>query len=727
MISAARDIEAQFNAKKLPEFSYTTCEEEVQRYLKKMIAKCNAPFVRGCVVPIVEAVAYGCPDLERALATSQQARNGRSRDSGASSSNTLGGMANHSGSGNRNPAATQFVSLWSDFLCDNVDGLPPQDVTRLIAAYGRRALPTDEFVMFMLAKRTQEILHYFSGPQITSIAYSFAFQYLEDDEFMHALSQAVFLGTQERLPQAQEEQASMSSTADRAINMEEKDITGEKTDEMTLTTAGTIHGENTEQRTNNGQGVGDDTSTTTSCSTLEENASSTTGSTTQNDTTTTGTRRWLQLSSVQKVTMLWACSKLRYRDRKMAKAVIGDLMREGRFFHNHNQQVEGQQETESATNSATTGAARSPATATSGSTATTGCAATTGGAASTVLLTDATAGSSSIASGDSSCSTVKATPGAAGGRHTTATTKLPKETVESLTVYKQMAGALGQLDLLHVPLANNPDFIRDLARRIRSGNTSALDEDEWTHSAVILSLYLFPDAGTAKTVVVDHSEWLANAAIKGDDYEQEHTTVSHRDQQDEVDDTSSTKTAVYRSHHEEARAPFWMLLASALHVVSVNRHWWEARRSSLASRRMRLVTSCVFAGMLGPLRYFPLPILRQLDAAVTHLACLPQGGRETNSSGFHLEVAAVLDQLRVRYGLEKPTGSAPFVLDLLISQNQNFFVELAMTETEREAILARQRELEQRRLEFVFGIAPGGNADVEPEDQAATEFSHAAC
>ena len=81
----------------------------------------------------------------------------------------------------------QFVSLYSDFICDNIVGLGPVEVQRLIRALARPVIPIDEFWMFILAKQLQKNISAYSGSAIVDVAHAFALRELEDDDFFEVL------------------------------------------------------------------------------------------------------------------------------------------------------------------------------------------------------------------------------------------------------------------------------------------------------------------------------------------------------------------------------------------------------------------------------------------------------------------------------------------------------------------------------------------------------------
>lgn len=86
----------------------------------------------------------------------------------------------------------------------------------------------------------------------------------------------------------------------------------------------------------------------------------------------------------------------------------------------------------------------------------------------------------------------------------------------------------------------------------------------------------------------------------------------------------------------------------------------------------------------GVSAYSPLPF--QLLRQVSKISLQMNEGKhdfEPDSSGFHLEVAAVLDQLRVSYFVERP--EAPFVLDLVLRGQPAVQVEAPRLEPEMRA------------------------------------------
>jgi len=68
-----------------------------------------------------------------------------------------------------------------------------------------------------------------------------------------------------------------------------------------------------------------------------------------------------------------------------------------------------------------------------------------------------------------------------------------------------------------------------------------------------------------------------------------------------------------------------------------------------------------------------MKILRQLDGISKATADLDKKDYDPDSSGFHMEVASVLDIIRIRYALE--VKQQPFILDLLITTPSYLFLK----------------------------------------------------
>ncbi|CAD7963796.1 unnamed protein product [Amoebophrya sp. A120] len=575
---------------------HETRDEMLVKYVKLCVSKANLPFIRAGMVPVLEAFAYFADNLAApACAPGFPGRSIDGLQANVPNKRLFGNMLKSNDNVNCGPprshinafqargrAATrlggQFVGLYSDYVCDHVDALSAADCSRMITALGRRVLPTDEFWMFMLAKRTQETIRTFDGRQIVSVAFSFADQYLEDDDFMKVLVDEVLHDRQEDEPERR------VSDHDESIALD-------------------VHVPPLEQK------------------------------------------KWHALTSVQKVALLWSCAKLRYRDEELAERVLREVGYQDKEWFGHFSPAHLRPEQ----------------------------------------------------SGSARTSTSKPTA-------TSASTRL--------TFYRQFLYALGFLDLLHLPTAVDREFVREVARKARLGVQAKDDEDEWAHTAALSALYLFPSPscsiGTeeriARTASISKNgsgggtmprPTGGNGCVASSSEMLKQEVMAKSPDSDHLATVSGATTAAAKSH-----APFFMLLAAALDIISVNRQWTASRRPSLASRRIKLILSCVLNGMLGPLTAFPRSILKQLAQCGSLLDCLNTGGHETDSSGFHLEVATVLDQLRVKYGLEK--AASPFVLDLLLSQNQAFFRTEETEEDRRRA--AQQLDLERRRLEYVFGV-----------------------
>mmetsp|Transcript_98418 Transcript_98418/g.195167 ORF Transcript_98418/g.195167 Transcript_98418/m.195167 type:complete len:584 (+) Transcript_98418:92-1843(+) len=92
------------------------------------------------------------------------------------------------------PLANRIVQLFSNFVCERVPELTPQQITIFVVALTSSALPMDEFWLFMMAKRIQDTTRNFNPEQVTTIAQRYSYKALEDDEFFEAMSLHVLEG-----------------------------------------------------------------------------------------------------------------------------------------------------------------------------------------------------------------------------------------------------------------------------------------------------------------------------------------------------------------------------------------------------------------------------------------------------------------------------------------------------------------------------------------------------
>lgn len=92
------------------------------------------------------------------------------------------------------PLANRIVQLFTNFVCERVPELTPQQTTSFVIALTSSALPMDEFWLFMMAKRIQDTTRNFNPEQVTAIAQRYSAKALEDDEFFEALSLRVLEG-----------------------------------------------------------------------------------------------------------------------------------------------------------------------------------------------------------------------------------------------------------------------------------------------------------------------------------------------------------------------------------------------------------------------------------------------------------------------------------------------------------------------------------------------------
>lgn len=98
---------------------------------------------------------------------------------------------------NNIPVENQFVSKYSDFVCDNIGLLSAPQLARFIDALAKPTLPVDEFWMFMLGKGIQEKIGELNARQIVQVGRAFADRYLEDDDFFEVANLYSNLGINE--------------------------------------------------------------------------------------------------------------------------------------------------------------------------------------------------------------------------------------------------------------------------------------------------------------------------------------------------------------------------------------------------------------------------------------------------------------------------------------------------------------------------------------------------
>jgi len=85
----------------------------------------------------------------------------------------------------------QVVQLFSNFICERIIDLTPEQITTFIIALTSKALPMDEFWLFLMAKRVQDSPKDYSAAQVTIIAERYSSKFLEDDEFFGALARNI--------------------------------------------------------------------------------------------------------------------------------------------------------------------------------------------------------------------------------------------------------------------------------------------------------------------------------------------------------------------------------------------------------------------------------------------------------------------------------------------------------------------------------------------------------
>jgi len=99
---------------------------------------------------------------------------------------------NSSRQGRHEPlVSSKLVCLFSNFVCERIPTLTPEQITTFVMALTSQALPMDEFWLFMMAKHIQDNVGDFSAQQVVTIARCYADQFLEDEEFFEALAQRV--------------------------------------------------------------------------------------------------------------------------------------------------------------------------------------------------------------------------------------------------------------------------------------------------------------------------------------------------------------------------------------------------------------------------------------------------------------------------------------------------------------------------------------------------------
>eukprot|EP00928_Gymnodinium_smaydae_P020314 TRINITY_DN17853_c0_g5_i1.p1 TRINITY_DN17853_c0_g5~~TRINITY_DN17853_c0_g5_i1.p1 ORF type:complete len:606 (+),score=107.61 TRINITY_DN17853_c0_g5_i1:74-1891(+) len=89
------------------------------------------------------------------------------------------------------PLGTRLVQLFSNFVCERITTLGPNELTVFVKALTGPALPMDEFWLFMMAKRIQDTVDAFSAAQVVTIATRYSNSHLEDEEFFAVLSGSI--------------------------------------------------------------------------------------------------------------------------------------------------------------------------------------------------------------------------------------------------------------------------------------------------------------------------------------------------------------------------------------------------------------------------------------------------------------------------------------------------------------------------------------------------------
>lgn len=89
------------------------------------------------------------------------------------------------------PLSARLVQLFSNDICERIPSLTPAQITTFVVALTSKALPMDEFWLFMMAKRVQDTAAEYNPGQIVTIASRYADKFLEDDEFFEALAEQV--------------------------------------------------------------------------------------------------------------------------------------------------------------------------------------------------------------------------------------------------------------------------------------------------------------------------------------------------------------------------------------------------------------------------------------------------------------------------------------------------------------------------------------------------------
>lgn len=97
--------------------------------------------------------------------------------------------------------STRLVQLFSNFVCERIPELTPEQITTFTVALTSQALPMDEFWLFMLAKRVQDTTSTFNAEQIVVIARRYAEKGLEDEEFFQALVDRVVASPRDFSPE----------------------------------------------------------------------------------------------------------------------------------------------------------------------------------------------------------------------------------------------------------------------------------------------------------------------------------------------------------------------------------------------------------------------------------------------------------------------------------------------------------------------------------------------
>lgn len=87
--------------------------------------------------------------------------------------------------------SARITSALSEIVCDRLDQCSAAEAVRMVQILTGRKVPMDEFWLFMLAKRIQNVIDELGPKEVTCIADCFAKRYLEDDAFFESLTQRV--------------------------------------------------------------------------------------------------------------------------------------------------------------------------------------------------------------------------------------------------------------------------------------------------------------------------------------------------------------------------------------------------------------------------------------------------------------------------------------------------------------------------------------------------------